>query len=83
MVVAQLFNLCNGSAQVFGPDVGQGLSGRAAMRLRKTVHNAKVCPLDENGRPVAGVMDLPEGWYALPVEEWCREPNDAGIPTDK
>ena len=36
------------------------------VRLRETVHNAKVWVLDADGKPVAGVMDLPEGWYVLP-----------------
>ena len=27
----------------------------------------QVWVLDENGKPVAGKMDLPEGWYCLPV----------------
>jgi hypothetical protein len=39
------------------------------VRLRETVRDAKVWVLDENGKPVAGVMDLPEGWYCLPVPE--------------
>ena len=38
------------------------------VRLRETVRNAKVWVLDENGEPVAGKMDLPEGWYCLPDE---------------
>ena len=38
------------------------------VRLRETVRDAKVWVLDKNGRPVAGRMDLPEGWYALPPE---------------
>jgi hypothetical protein len=37
------------------------------VRLRETVRSAKVWVLDENGEPTAGVMDLPEGWYCLPV----------------
>ena len=37
------------------------------VRLRETVRDVKVWVLDENGKPVAGVMDLPEGWYCLPV----------------
>ena len=36
------------------------------MRLRETIYNAKVWVLDASGEPVAGVMDLPEGWYVLP-----------------
>lgn len=38
------------------------------VRLRETIHSAKVWVLDENGRPIPGVMDLPEGWYCLPAE---------------
>ena len=36
------------------------------VRLRETVKNAKVWILDKDGRPVAGRMDLPSGWYVLP-----------------
>lgn len=39
------------------------------VRLRETVRGAKVWVLDENGEPAAGVMDLPEGWYCLPVPQ--------------
>ena len=39
------------------------------VRLRETIEDAKVWVLDEHGEPVAGRMDLPEGWYALPVPE--------------
>jgi hypothetical protein len=38
------------------------------VRLRETVRAAKVWVLDAKGEPVKGVMDLPEGWYCLPVE---------------
>lgn len=38
------------------------------VRLRETVRNVKVWVHDANGKPAAGRMDLPEGWYALPVE---------------
>lgn len=38
------------------------------VRLRETVPKVKVWVPDESGSPTAGVMDLPEGWYALPVE---------------
>ena len=37
------------------------------VRLRETVENAKVWVLDADGKPVAGKMNLPEGWYCLPV----------------
>ena len=37
------------------------------VRLRETVRSANVWVLDKSGEPVAGVMDLPEGWYCLPV----------------
>ena len=35
------------------------------VRLRETIRNAKVWVLDVDGKPVAGRMDLPEGWYCL------------------
>ncbi|MCJ7543260.1 MAG: hypothetical protein MUP47_01635 [Phycisphaerae bacterium] len=35
--------------------------------LRETVRSAKVWVLDADGKPVAGIMDLPEGWYVLPM----------------
>ena len=37
------------------------------VRLRETIRNAKVWVVDKNGEPIASVMDLPEGWYALPL----------------
>lgn len=45
------------------------------VRLRETIKGAKVWIKPEGRQPVAGVMDLPEGWYALPVE------TDGGAPT--
>jgi len=39
------------------------------VRLRETVKDAKVWGKDADGKPVAGKMDLPEGWYALPVDD--------------
>ena len=39
------------------------------VRLRETIRNAKVWVLDSSGEPVAGTMDLPAGWYCLPVPE--------------
>jgi len=39
------------------------------VRLRETVKNAKVWVKDADGKPVAGRMDVPEGWYALPMPE--------------
>ena len=38
------------------------------VRLRETVNNAKVWVKDADGKPVAGRMDLPEGWYSLPLD---------------
>ena len=35
--------------------------GGEPVRLRETIHAAKVWVLDSSGKPVAGVMDLPEG----------------------
>jgi hypothetical protein len=39
------------------------------VRLRETVKDVKVWVKDADGQPVAGRMDLYEGWYALPLEE--------------
>ena len=38
------------------------------VRLRETVPDVKVWVMGPDGKPFAGKMDLPEGWYALPVE---------------
>ena len=38
------------------------------VRLRETIKKAKVWVLDKDGKPVPSKMDLPEGWYALPLE---------------
>ena len=38
------------------------------VRLRETIKDAKVWVKDADGHAVAGKMDLPEGWYALPVD---------------
>ena len=43
------------------------VSSGEPVRLRETVHSAKVWVLDADGKPTPGVMDLPEGWYCLPV----------------
>lgn len=39
------------------------------VRLRETVKDVDVWVLDANGVPVASEMDLPEGWYVLPLEQ--------------
>jgi hypothetical protein len=39
------------------------------VRLRQTIPNAKVWVKDADGQVVAGQMDLPEGWYCLPVDD--------------
>jgi hypothetical protein len=39
------------------------------VRLRETVKDVKVWVKDSGGDPVAGEMDLYEGWYSLPLEE--------------
>lgn len=38
------------------------------VRLRETIEDAKVWVLDADGKPIAGVMDLPEGWFCLPMD---------------
>jgi len=37
------------------------------VRLRETIHGAKVWVKDADGQAVPGRMDLPEGWYAIPA----------------
>ena len=39
------------------------------VRLRETVKNVKVWAMGADGKPIAGQMDLPEGWYCLADEE--------------
>lgn len=39
------------------------------VRLRETIRSVKVWVADKDGKPVAGRMDLPEGWYCLPLPE--------------
>lgn len=38
------------------------------VRLRETVDDVKVWVKDANGKTVAGIMDLREGWYALSAD---------------
>ena len=39
------------------------------VRLRQTIKGAKVWVKDADGQAVPGKMDLPGGWYVLPVNE--------------
>ena len=39
------------------------------VRLRETVKDVRVWVKDADGEPVAGRMDLYEGWYALPLAD--------------
>ena len=39
------------------------------VRLRETITNVKIWVKDAEGEPVAGRMDLPEGWYCLALDE--------------
>jgi len=39
------------------------------VRLRETVKDVKVWVKDAGGEPVAGRMDLPEGWYAVELDD--------------
>ena len=39
------------------------------VRLRETIRGAKVWVKDQQGRTVAGRVDLLEGWYCLPCED--------------
>jgi len=39
------------------------------VRLRETIKDAKVWAKDADGKSVAGKMNLPDGWYALPLDD--------------
>ncbi|HPP28657.1 MAG TPA: hypothetical protein PLV57_19290 [Phycisphaerae bacterium] len=39
------------------------------VRLRETIKDAKVWVKDADGQVIAGEMNLPEGWYCLPVDD--------------
>ncbi len=36
------------------------------VRIRQTIRGASVWIMDAQGEWIAGTVDLPEGWYALP-----------------
>lgn len=38
------------------------------VRLRETVKNVKVWVMGADGKPIAGTMNLQEGWYVLSLE---------------
>ena len=40
-----------------------------AVKLRETIKGAKVWVKTKEGDIVPGTMDLPNGWYCLPLEE--------------
>ena len=60
IVLCMLFITGCGSKTVYIPE-GE------PVRLRETIRNAKVWVADANGKPTAGKMDLPAGWFCLPV----------------
>lgn len=39
------------------------------VRLRETLKNVQVWVLDKDQKPVATKMNIPEGWYALPLTD--------------
>ena len=50
---------CTSSKIIYVPD-GE------PVKIRETIKNAKIWTLDSQGKPVAGKMDIPAGWFALP-----------------
>ncbi len=64
MLVVSSFGALGGCATrtIYVPD------GKA-VQLRQQVRNVRVWVWDKEGKRVAGKMTLPEGWYALPLEE--------------
>ena len=45
------------------------ISDGEPVRIRETIKNTKVWTLDADGNPIAGRMDIPAGWYALPFTD--------------
>jgi len=43
------------------------------VRLRERVPGVKVWVKDKNKKSVAGTMDLPEGWFAMPMPGFEKE----------
>jgi len=62
---------CNGAPDA--PPLTVYVPAGEPVRLRATIPAAAVWVFDAHGNPVAGVMDLPAGWYCLP---------DPGPPED-
>ena len=46
------------------------------VRLRQTLHHVGIWAMGADGKPVAGTIDLPEGWYCLPMDP----ARDAAVP---
>ncbi len=40
-----------------------------AVKLRETIKDVKVWIKTKDGEIIPGKMDLPEGWYCLPLDE--------------
>ncbi len=59
VLVCLLLTGCTSSKVIYVPD-GE------PVKIRETIKNAKVWTLDSQGKPVAGKMDIPAGWFALP-----------------
>ncbi|MCE5229023.1 hypothetical protein LLG95_05440 [bacterium] len=59
LLLVSVASACKTTRTIYVPD-GE------PVRLRESVHGAKVWVPDQAGAWTAGVMDLPEGWYALP-----------------
>jgi len=41
----------------------------APVRIRKTIPGAQVWVMEKDGTITAGRIDIPEGWYALPLNQ--------------
>ena len=78
VLVGISFGVLNGCATktIYVPD------GKA-VQLRQQVKNVRVWVFDKDGKRVAGKMNLPEGWYALPLEEEEEGMNDGQTQTNQ
>lgn len=62
LIIICVILLCGCSRVIYVPH-GQ------AVRLRKTIEDVPIWVQTEDNKNVAGKMDLPEGWYCLPLDE--------------
>jgi hypothetical protein len=68
-VAILLLTICSASGCWFQSTRTVYVKDGQPVRIRETIKNAKVWVMGADGNPVAGKMDLAEGWYALPMAD--------------